>query len=430
MGEADDVLSGGPPGPGASGTVEAPERPAARRTPRVSAEGTVRLRCEGRRGIHTGFVRDLSSGGMFLRIIDAEPPGKRLPFELWLPGMRFPVRGVGEVAWVRSSYEGPGRPPGMALRFVALEAEGIRRVGALLPEGAPVVEVLELPPLPSPPLKPRSRVRYAAKPVVAVPIPQPVALAPAPVVHLGQDASAASLEAFDEALSEPMIFVPPPPLPEVVLPTELPLAAEEEEDRPSPLRWGAAAAGIAAAGALATLVVVGAARREALPAPAAEPYDLARGVVTAPLSAATEAAPPTVEEPKALPLPAPIPAASDRSSARRVTDVRWEPLAAGGTRVVIGFDGPLGAGQWRVSRIGGDTPRLVVRLMGIRGIDAGAPSPWQPDTTEVRRLRAGRHEGDGDGEVHLVLDLASPGVRLVRSTVSAAGDLQLDLAPN
>jgi uncharacterized protein (TIGR02266 family) len=106
-----------------------------RRGIRRAVEATVRLRCEGRVGIHTGFVRDLSRGGMFLRIVDPEPPGRRLAFELSLPGVRFPVRGLAEVAWQRQGYEGPGRPSGMALRFLALEGPAMAALAALLPEG-------------------------------------------------------------------------------------------------------------------------------------------------------------------------------------------------------------------------------------------------------------------------------------------------------
>lgn len=437
MGEADE-LSAVPPdreARGAGGATRQP--PAARRTRRVSADGTVRLRCEGRRGIHTGFVRDVSAGGMFLRILDPEPPGKRLAFELWLPGMRFSVRGIGEVAWVRDRYEGPGRPPGMALRFVALEAEAIARLATLLPGGTPAVEVLERPPLPplpavrplpeAPALPPLTLAEAPRAPTLA----ELVAVAPAvaaPQPPRAQPTDQAWSEPMDEALSEPMIFVPPPPLPEPVLPQFL--APLGEARHASPLQWGSAAAGIAAAGALATLVVVGAAR-QGLPAPTAARVDqpLAMATIaTAPASVPSPGTPPTTAGPAApLALPVAAPVARGRSLARRVTGVRWEPLAAGGTRLVVSFDGALGPGGWRVSRIGGDMPRLVVRLPGVDGVTAG--SPWQPDTAEVRRLRAGRHEVEGDGEVHLVLDLANPGVRLADSAVSAGGDLLLDLVP-
>jgi len=141
IGETEGSVSGG------AGAAAA--APPSRSGPRLSFEAVVRLSCAGRRGIHTGFVRDIARGGMFLRLVDPEPPGRRLGFELFLPGWRMPARGVGEVAWSRPSYEGPGRPPGMAIRFVALEGRAIEMLAALLPGGevAPV-EVLQPRPLP------------------------------------------------------------------------------------------------------------------------------------------------------------------------------------------------------------------------------------------------------------------------------------------
>ena len=114
------------------------------------------------------------------------------------------------------------------------------------------------------------------------------------------------------------------------------------------------------------------------------------------------------------------------ASATRLEALRWEPLPLGGTRVVVTLDGSFAPSRLRASRIGGDSPRLVVRLLGLA---AGAPrAPWEPATAEVRRIRAGRHDGEGGAEIHLVLDLASPTVRLVRSEVTGS-ELRLDLAP-
>src|SRR4030095_827407 len=93
--------------------------------PRLWCGAVVRISCAARRGIHTGFVRDISRGGMFLRLVDPEPPGKRMGFELFLPGWRVPVRGLGGGVGRRPSCEGPGRPPGLAIRFVALEPVAI-----------------------------------------------------------------------------------------------------------------------------------------------------------------------------------------------------------------------------------------------------------------------------------------------------------------
>ncbi len=207
---------------GVSGSGGGAAAPPSRSGPRLSYEAVVRLSCAGRRGIHTGFVRDIARGGMFLRLVDPEPPGRRLGFELFLPGWRMPARGVGEVAWQRPTYEGPGRPPGMAIRFVALEARAIEMLAALLPEGE-VAEVEVLQPRPLPPVR---RDERPAMPLAgvgevgAVLAADPAAelsletlLAESGLAPLTQPATADV--ALGEGLSDedgPMIFVPPPPL--------------------------------------------------------------------------------------------------------------------------------------------------------------------------------------------------------------------------
>ncbi len=445
--------------------------PPSRHAPRLSYEAVVRLQCDGRRGIHTGFVRDISRGGMFLRLVDPEPAGKRLGFELFLPGWRIPARGVGEVAWQRPSYEGPGRPPGMAIRFVALEPVAIEMLARVLPDGeAPAVEVLRprlLPTLATLPVETSTaRERANADGIAgaatadespALSLEQLIAEAAiAPQLAPSPSPAAVANDELAE-LEGPMIFVPPPPvsmLPErPTAPEAVPPLRERAASSPvQPLRWGSAAAGIAAIAGLATLAVVGAARREVVVTPAerdaraevasaapvaprntdAPPLPAPSTVVGgAPLSASetaalSEAAVASPSSPPASARPAPVLPMSDAASApaRRLVSLRWEPLATGGTRVVVTLDGALDKGRVRASRIGGDSPRLVVRLLGVGD---GAPrAPWEPATPDVRRVRAGLHDGDGGPEVHLVLDLVRPEVRLAKWEVFGS-ELYLDL---
>ena len=449
--------------------------PPSRHAPRLSCEAVVRLSCDGRRGIHTGFVRDISRGGMFLRLVDPEPAGKRMGFELFLPGWRIPARGVGEVAWQRPNYEGPGRPPGMAIRFVALEPVAIEMLARVLPDGeAPAVEVLRPRPLPTPAPElaetstSRERAdadelasKVAAVESAALSLEELIAeagiapqLAPLPPVHRpAGDSELADLEG-------PMIFVPPPPLPIPVLPERLaaaqavpPLPERAAVEPAQRLRWGSAAAGIAAIAGLATLAVVGAARREVVVMPA-ERAAASTTIAGAPEAASqhddvsvesaaasatdshvpqplsqiagqpdgSSATLPSSSSPVVAPAATPTSVAAER--ARRLVSLRWEPLAGGGTRIVATFDGSFTADRVRASRIGGDTPRLVVRLLGVR---EGVPRlPWEPATADVRRVRAGRHDGDGGPEVHLVLDLVRPDVRLAKWEVFGS-ELHLDL---
>ncbi|HEV8241878.1 MAG TPA: PilZ domain-containing protein [Thermoanaerobaculia bacterium] len=466
--------------------ARAPSAPLPSRTaPRLSYEAVVRLSCAGRRGIHTGFVRDISRGGMFLRLVDPEPVGRRLGFELFLPGWRMPARGVGEVAWQRPSYEGPGRPPGMAIRFVALEQRAIEMIAALLPGGeAPSVEVLAPPPLP--PVRRDERreggaigeeaaARLAGATAIGAAVePSLEALLAASGVSSPAPAEVERPLPAELAEDGPMIFVPPPPpselLPQPALPAGPPVHAfAEPPPAGSRLRWGSAAAGIAALGAIASLLVVGAARRDVLPGEGAAAVDTAMPTTTSTAASAAvaeasresaAAAPRTSGDatigdaptapgaaakvlaespaasagnaPRLQPAPGIAPTAADTqmhaaplNPATRLTGLRWEPLPTGGTRIVIALDGAFAAARLRASRIGGESPRLVVRLLGLAG---GAPlAPWEPATGEVRRIRAGRHDGEDGGEIHLVLDLADPAVRLVASEVRG-GELRLDLA--
>src|SRR5262249_32174380 len=156
--------------------------------------------------------------------------------------------------------------------------------------------------------------------------------------------------------------VPPPPLP-------VPAIASHEGGAPAAAaprpRWGSAAAGIAAFAGLATLVVVGAARRDVVTgadvwrsrtstaAPAAVsasalPRENAAAPPRAAASLPTGAWPSAVASSSAASTPSSLPSASE------LLGVRWEPLPSGGTRVVVALDGALGADRVRASHIAGD----------------------------------------------------------------------------
>ncbi|HXT20301.1 MAG TPA: hypothetical protein VN923_06100, partial [Thermoanaerobaculia bacterium] len=353
---------------------------------------------------------------------------------------------VGEVAWRRERYEGPGRPPGMAVRFVALEAVAIEMLAVVLGAEPMVDEVLKPRPLPVRESVPASAAVAEERDVEELSLEQlitesgfatPPALGPpAPLV--------------DDDVDDPegaVIFVPPPLLPVPALAVAAsevadagasvpPLASSDAAVTapPSPLRWGSAAAGIAAIAALATLAVVGAARRQVVVVAEPGVHAAASGTTqqattsAAQMPATVAPVDATVGPPAARPevaATAPVAArALPTMAARSLVSLRWEPLAGGGTRVVLALDGSLARERLRVSRIGGESPRLVVRLLGIGG---GAPrAPWEPGTSEVRRVRAGRHAADDGDELHLVLDLADDGVRLGGSDIIGS-EVRLDL---
>ena len=69
--------------------------------------------------------------------------------------------------------------------------------------------------------------------------------------------------------------------------------------------------------------------------------------------------------------------------------------------------------------MGGDKPRVLVRLKGIgagfRGGASGVPTP------ELAGIRSGYHAEAGRGELHIVLDLV-PGARVAVESVEPAAD--------
>ena len=65
IGETEGSVSGG------GGAAAA--APPSRSGPRLSFEAVVRLSCAGRRGIHTGFVRDIARGGICLLYTSPSP---------------------------------------------------------------------------------------------------------------------------------------------------------------------------------------------------------------------------------------------------------------------------------------------------------------------------------------------------------------------
>jgi len=388
---------------------------------RVRADGVVRLVVEGRRGIHTAFLRDLGRGGMFVHVVDPEPQGKRLEFSLMLSGKRRPLRGVAEVSWVRDEYEGPGHPPGMALRFVALEPAAVDALVRTLPAGEePAVALLPPPP-----------------PPVAVPPPTQVE------VELEEPPAAA---ATDEA----------PPDDELAEAPTVPMVERHARDASTSARWQGTAVGIAGVAGLLTLALVGAARfggapdargvAPAIAAPAGVVHRAAaerpaESVASAPASAsaalpasapapaapAATSARPIATAPSAAPVAAPADddvRAGNDAFASRLRDVRWESLPDGATRLVASFDGTLAAERVAISRIGGDTPRAVVVVHGI--VDVPRTS-WSPATPVLQKVRPGRHEAEGSSDLHLVLDLA-PGQIAIERTVSGS-ELVLRIAP-
>jgi uncharacterized protein (TIGR02266 family) len=73
-------------------------------------------------------TRDIGVGGAFVVTTTPEPPGTRLTLSVHVPTASEPIQVRGEVRWVTPGGVA-GAPPGMGLRFEALEVESLLQLG-------------------------------------------------------------------------------------------------------------------------------------------------------------------------------------------------------------------------------------------------------------------------------------------------------------
>jgi hypothetical protein len=113
--------------------------------------------------------------------------------------------------------------------------------------------------------------------------------------------------------------------------------------------------------------------------------------------------PVVTETPVTIPAPAePLPlTAPDGAAASHVTAIEWR----GASDLVIRGDGAFAAGSFSYSEIGGENPRVLVKLRGMAGPFRGAAGGA---SSLARGVRTGYHAGGRGNEVHVVVDLATP----------------------
>jgi uncharacterized protein (TIGR02266 family) len=139
---------------------------------------------------------------------------------------------------------------------------------------------------------------------------------------------------------------------------------------------------------------------------------------SAPAAAGAQPAEPPVAAPRVAPAgggpPAGAPGAA-AAPARRVTRITWR-REGGATEVEIWGDGRFVPGSYHHSTLGGERPRELIRVTGIGEPFAGGSV--EVGTPEVSRVRTGHHVETDPDELHVVVDLAGPGV--------AASELRAD----
>jgi uncharacterized protein (TIGR02266 family) len=87
---------------------------------------------------YAGFVENMSVGGIFIATHQLKPVGSRLEFSVNLPGREQPIKGSGEVRWVRVYSEASNVPPGMGIKFDQLDAESVKGIEDFLAQREPL----------------------------------------------------------------------------------------------------------------------------------------------------------------------------------------------------------------------------------------------------------------------------------------------------
>lgn len=91
-----------------------------------------------------GFTANVSRGGMFVAGTEVRPVGTMIKFELALSLSSAPVRGLGEVVWIRLKQRHLGQPPGMGIQFRYLDVDSLSRLDSAVRQAVVELSVPEL----------------------------------------------------------------------------------------------------------------------------------------------------------------------------------------------------------------------------------------------------------------------------------------------
>lgn len=383
----------------------------------------------------SGFISEYSSNisptGMFITAKSPEPPGSVLDFEFRLGDGFEIIQGKGEVVWTRAVAEGPHRPAGIGIRFLEL-SEGskeliYRIVDQYIQDGGVPFDVSLRPP---DPVQPQAFAEPNTAPTPFPDLPDSGSLPPVdpsswlpPLSDEGLDfqpTPGTSSHRSDLDDDFPPFMPPMPPMdePETVRPS-LSFSALAARSASAPARPKRSILPLALAGLLLALAVAGYLFRDSLlgmggeepevvaQAPAAEAVEEepAGPLPEVVRRKSPEPAPAAPAAPVAVETPPPAPTGPALTALERITFEQ----AGGGTDVILWGNGAIRPEVYDQSRIG-DPPRELIRLIGI-----SRPYPATKvavGTGEVRQIRVGYHEKSGGNELHIVIDLADPAVKV------------------
>ena len=391
---------------------------------RVPLETRVQFKFDRFSGFISEYSANISPGGLFLRTLEPRPPGTVLDLEFRLGDGYELIRGRGEVIWMRAEDEGTARPAGMGIRFLEL-SEGSREliyriVDEHVLQGGTPFDVTQQPPDPAPPPVPEvpeagpppfpELFDRPAAPEPGEPEPVPDAASWLPALEdPAPETSSTSPEPFPELLAQPA----PPPAPSPMFATSFGSASVQRPPRRL-WPWALLAAGLVIAAAAFLLrgrIVewtglgaeepppVHSSKASLAPAPASPPATRRPATGAGP----RETSPPV--SPPAAPPATPAPQGPVLTRLDRVTSER---TAGGGTDILLWGNGEIPPETYKRSRIEGNPPRELIRLSGVRGTQP--QTRVVVGTAEVLQIRTGYHPEAGNGELHVVLDLAHPAV--------------------
>jgi hypothetical protein len=346
---------------------------------------------------------------MFLRILDPETPGTRLGFDIFFTGedgTRSTLSGEGEVAWSRNEYEGPGLPPGMGVRFLALAAGGAEVLTRVLGTGGLGLEGVSL------------ETAFSDAPTLILdpssPLSQGAGLDPGPAVDIGRGENSEGPREWTESEGPPVRSrsILRSLAPWLVLLGAILVglvawqrwnSARETAVGPSTLEGPPASTpevllDISAPG---ESVVV-----EGEGTPLGDPGGAALATAPSPLVAVSSSPPPPV---------------------RHVTEVRSE-VGESLTMILLTGDGFFTSDQLAHSYIGGESPRIVLRVGGVER--SGDQVNHTLDDGFIRAIRTGYHTGAAGepGSLHVVLDVTSSEIKVLQ-VLPSGNELLIYLGP-
>jgi uncharacterized protein (TIGR02266 family) len=124
------------PSEGKRDSAASPSPETRRRPDRFSVELEISVTTE--HNFYAGFVENLSHAGLFIATHVVRPIGSQVEFSIALDDDKEPIKGLGEVRWIRQYSDTSDAHPGMGLRFLELSPEGRKRIEQFLVGREPI----------------------------------------------------------------------------------------------------------------------------------------------------------------------------------------------------------------------------------------------------------------------------------------------------